>query len=213
MGIKEKASKGVEEIKKEAQVLKGEESKDKIYSSVRVFDDEDSAKFEFSRSKERLFNVNAWSKIPGIANSTFELFGEDGNPVERYQVQKGDFIKIDLPGPLPFYWVKVNEVSAENDSAQFTVQPTYDPTHDDDKTVTDHFFQDQARSIFRVERYGNEIKAMEIGVNEAINNQEAEAGSKGLINTIVSEGGWAGFQKYQWKNLTDYLVGLRIPTS
>lgn len=213
MGIKEKASKGVEEIKKEAQVLKGEESKDKVYSSVRVFDDEDSAKFEFSRSKERLFNVNAWSKIPGIANSTFELFGEDGNPVERYQVQKGDFIKIDLPGPLPFYWVKVNEVSAENDSAQFTVQPTYDPTHDDDKTVTDHFFQDQARSIFRVERYGNEIKAMEIGVNEAINNQEAEAGSKGLINTIVSEGGWAGFQKYQWKNLTDYLVGLRIPTS
>lgn len=213
MGIKEKASKGVEEIKKEAQVLKGEESKDKVYSSVRVFDDEDSAKFEFSRSKERLFNVNAWSKIPGIANSTFELFGEDGNPVERYQVQKGDFIKIDLPGPLPFYWVKVNEVSAENDSAQFTVQPTYDPTHDDDKTVTDHFFQDQARSIFRIERYGNEIKAMEIGVNEAINNQEAEAGSKGLINTIVSEGGWAGFQKYQWKNLTDYLVGLRIPTS
>ena len=75
MGIKEKASKGVEEIKKEAQVLKGEESKDKVYSSVRVFDDEDSAKFEFSRSKERLFNVNAWSKIPGIANSTFELFG------------------------------------------------------------------------------------------------------------------------------------------
>ena len=213
MGIKEKASKGVEEIKKEAQVLKGEESKDKVYSSVRVFDDEDSAKFEFSRSKERLFNVNAWSKIPGIANSTFELFGEDGNPVERYQVQKGDFIKIDLPGPLPFYWVKVNEVSAENDSAQFTVQPTYDPTHDDDKTVTDHFLQDQARSIFRIERYGNEIKAMEIGVNEAINNQEAEAGSKGLINTIVSEGGWAGFQKYQWKNLTDYLVGLRIPTS
>ena len=213
MGIKEKASKGMDEIRKEAQVLKGEESKDKVYSSVRVFDDEDSAKFEFSRSKERLFNVNAWSKIPGIANSTFELFGEDGNPVERYQVQKGDFIKIDLPGPLPFYWVKVNEVSAENDSAQFTVQPTYDPTHDDDKTVTDHFFQDQARSIFRIERYGNEIKAMEIGVNEAINNQEAEAGSKGLINTIVSEGGWAGFQKYQWKNLTDYLVGLRIPTS
>ena len=213
MGIKEKASKGMDEIKKEAQVLKGEESKDKIYSSVREFDDEDSAKFEFSRSKERLFNVNAWSKIPGIANSTFELFGEDGNPIERYQVQKDDFIKIDLPGPLPYYWVRVNDVSEESDAAQFTVQPTYDPTDNDDKTVTDHFFQDQARSIFRVERNGNEIKAMEIGINEAINNQNAEAGSKGLINTIVSEGGWAGFQKYQWKNLTDYLVGLRIPTS
>lgn len=212
MGIKEKASKGIEEIKKEADVLKGEESKDKQYSTVRDFEDEDSAKFEFSRSKERLFNVNAWSNIPGIANSTFELFGQEGNPIDRYQVQKDDFIKIDLPGPLPFYWVKVIEVSDQSDSAQFTVQPTHDPTDKDDKTVTDHFFQDQARSIFRVERNGNEISAMEIGINEAINNKEGEAGSKGLINTLVSEGGWAGFQKYQWKNLTDYLVGLRTPT-
>ena len=212
MGIKEKASKGIEEVKKEGDVLKGERSKDKQYSTVRDFEDEDSAKFEFSRSKERLFNVNAWSEIPGIANATFQLFSEDGRPVDRYTVQTGDFIKIDLPGPLPFYWVRVNEITDENEAAQFTVQPTFDPTdHGDDKTVTDHFFQDKARSIFRVERKGNEITAMEIGINEAINNKEDEAGSKGLINTIVSEGGWAGLQKYQWKNLTDYLVGLRTP--
>ena len=212
MGIKEKASKGIEEIKKEGDVLKGERSKDKQYFTERDFDDEDSAKFEFSRSKERLFNVNAWSDIPGIANATFELFGEDGNRVDRYKVEKGDFIKIDLPGPLPFYWVRVNEVTEENDGAQFTVQPTYDPTDTgDDKRVTDHFFQDKARSIFRVEQKGNVITAMEIGINEAINNKDEEAGSKGVINTLVSEGGWAGFQKYQWKNLTDYLVGLRTP--
>jgi hypothetical protein len=212
MGIKEKASKGIEEIKKEGDVLKGERTKDKQYSTVRNFDEEDSARFEFSRSKERLFNVNAWSDIPGIANATFELFDDNGNRIDRNKVEKGDFIKIDLPGPLPFYWVRVNEVTDEKDAAQFTVQPTYDPTdRADDKQVTDHFFQDKARSIFRVERKGKEITAMEIGINEAINNKEDEAGSKGVINTLVSEGGWAGFQKYQWKNLTDYLVGLRTP--
>lgn len=212
MGIKEKASEGIEKIKEEAQVLKGEKSKDKQYSSTRNFTDEMSAKLEFARAKERLFDVNGWSRIPGIANAIFELYSQDGNAVKRNRVEKGDFMKIDLPGPLPFYWVKVTGLSDEDSRAEFTVQPTYDPTDKDDRTVTDHFFQDQARSTFRVERTGSEITAMEIGINEAINNQKEEAGEKRLINTLVSEGGWAAFQKYQWKNLTDYLVGVRTPT-
>ena len=211
MGIKEKAADGIRQIKEEAKVLKGEKARDRQYESTRQFNDDASARVEFSRSRERLFDVNGWSKIPGIANATFELFDGDGHPVYRQAVQEGDFIKIDLPGPLPFYWVKVVEVSDDSDSAQFTVQPTYDPTEKDDKTVTDHFFQDQARSIFRVERSGSVIRAMEIGRDEAINNQREEAGEKGLINTLVSEGGWAALQKYQWKNLTDYLVGIRSP--
>jgi len=212
MGIKEKASEGIKKIQAEASVLRGEKSKDKQYSSVRRFTDEVSAKIEFPRVKERLFNVNGWSKIPGIANAVFELYSHDGHRLTRERVEEGDFIKIDLPGPLPFNWVKVTGRSIGEDSAQFIVQPTYDPTENDDKTVTDHFFQDRARSIFRVERNGSEIAAMEIGLNEAINNQKEEAGEKGLINTLVSEGGWAAFQKYQWKNLTDYLVGIRSPS-
>lgn len=211
MGIKEKASKLIDDLKKEAEVLKGEATKDRLYSTSRQFDDEDSAAFEYSRSRERLFNVNGWSGIPGIANATFELFTPQGEPLDRNHVQLGDFIKIDLPGPLPFYWVKVIEVSDEKDGAQFTVQPTYDPTEKDDKTATDHFFQDRARSIFRVERRGNEITAMEIGIDESANSKEGEAGGKRLTNTLVSAGGWAAIQKYQWKNLTDYVVGLRTP--
>lgn len=211
MGIKEKASKLIEDLKKEAGVLKGEATKDKVYSTSRQFDDEDSAVFEFSRSRERLFNVNGWSDIPGIANATFELFTPQGELLDRNEVQLGDFIKIDLPGPLPFYWVKVIEVTDQRDRARFMVQPSYDPTEKDDKTATDHFFQDRARSIFSVEREGNEITAMEIGINESANSKEAEAGGKALSNTLVSAGGWAAIQKYQWKNLTDYVVGIRSP--
>ncbi|MEX1239724.1 MAG: hypothetical protein WEB30_08400 [Cyclobacteriaceae bacterium] len=212
MGIREKTSEGIHKIKEEAKVLKGEKSKDKEYSSTREFIDEVSAKFEFSRAKERLYDVNGWSAIPGIANSVFELYSPDGQPVKRNYVEEGDFIKIDLPGPLPFYWVKVTALSDSENHAEFTVQPTYDPTEKDDKAVTDHFFQDQARSIFRVERKGRVLTAREIGLNEAINNQKEEAGEKGLINTLVSEAGWSALQKYQWKNLTDYLVGIRTPS-
>ena len=213
MSLKDKASKAIEGIKEEGKVLKGEKSRDKTYSSSRQFEDEDSASFEFSRSRERLLNVNAWSQIPGVANATFELYSPDGAPLDRTQVRNGDFIKIDLPGPLPFYWVKVIEISDQPDLAQFTVQPTYDPREKDDKRATDHFFQGKARSIFRVERRGKEITALEIGVDEAINNKEDEAGGKGLINTLVSAGGWAALQKYQWKNLTDYVIGLRSPVN
>lgn len=208
MSIKEKASQGMREIKEEAKVIKGEKSKDKTYSSSKQFTDEESAKAGFQTATQKLFDVNAWTDMPGIANAAFALFTQDGEPLKRNYVVNGDFIRIDLPGPLPFYWVRVTEITKEEDRAQFSVQPTYDPTDKkDDKTVTDHFFQDQARSIFRVERNGRELAAMEIGLNEAINNDEAEAGEKGLINTLVSEGGWAVFQRYQWKNLTDYLVG------
>src|SRR5690606_40228095 len=122
MGMKEKTSKGISEIQKEARVLKGEEAKDKMYASTKSFDDVDSAAFEFARSRERLFNVNNWSNIPGIANSRFELFDSNGNPLDKSKVETGDFIKIDLPGPLPFYWVKVIEVNEDGQRAQFTVQ-------------------------------------------------------------------------------------------
>lgn len=213
MKIEDKASRSTTKIEKEAKALKGEASKNKAYSTSRVFDDADSAMLEFSRSKERLFNVNNWSNIPGIANSRFELVDPAGNILQKSKVERGDFIKIDLPGPLPYYWVKVTDLKEVKDRAEFTVQPTYDPTRRDNKTVTDHFFQDQARSIFRVERSGREIVAMEIGLNEAINNKKEEAGEKAIINTLVSEGGWAGFQKYQWKNLTDYIVGIRTPAT
>jgi hypothetical protein len=212
MRIKDKTSKGIQGIQKEAGVLKGEQSKNKIYATSRKFDDANAAKKEFPLSKERLFNVNAWSNIPGIANASFQLYSPEGQPLNKSCVHEGDFVRIDLPGPLPYYWVKVVETSENDESAQLTVQPAYDPTDDDDKTVTDHFFQDQARSIFRVELAGIEITGMEIGLNEAINNQEAEAGRKKLINTLVSEGAWAGLQKYQWQNLTDYLVGVGAPS-
>jgi hypothetical protein len=211
MGLKEKASESIRSIKEEAQVLKGEKTKDKQYVSARKFGDEASARAEFERAKGRLYHVNAWSAIPGVANAAFQLYAGDGQPMNRDHVQNDDFVRIDLPGPLPFYWVKVIEVSNGDDHAQFTVQPAHDPTKPEDPSVTDHFFRDQARSIFRIERHGEEIIAMEIGLNEAINNREGEAGEKRLINTLVSEGGWAGFQKYQWKNLTEYLVGILTP--
>ncbi len=208
MSIKEKAQDLVEDVKEEAKMIKGEKSKDKVYTSTSSFADEETARHEFAASKVRLFDVNGWSDIPGVANAAFALHNAAGQPISRNAIQVGDFIEIDLPGPLPMYWVEVKEVVDEADRAFFAVKPSHDPTGKEDEEVTAHFFHEDAQSVFLVERKANQLIAKEIGTDEAINKDRKEAGNKGLLNTVVSETGWAFFQEYQWKNLTDYLVGI-----
>ena len=100
----------------------------------------------------------------------------------------------------------VTDIKNEQELAEFTVSPSKDPTDKEkDEKEIEHFFIDGATSTFRVEMRGNELKACELGRNEGINN-EKNAGNRKLINTILAEGGWATFQKTQWKKLTDYFV-------
>lgn len=208
MGLIDKIKEGFNELRKEGEVVSGDRSKETFYSSSKQFTDEALARQEFIRVKDRLFDVNAWNKIPAIANSSFSLYDANGFPLAKKHAESGDFIKIVLPGPLPENWVKIIDLKEEENVAEFTVQPSPDPTKAGDKNVVEHFFHEGARSIFKVERHGLEIVASEIGKNEGINNEGQTAGDRKVINTLVSEGGWAGFQKYQWKNLTDYLVGI-----
>ena len=197
-----------DQITKEIEVVKGERSKIKVYNSARAFPDIETAKLEFAKAKKKLFDVNAWSSIPGIGNANFTLHTPAGVRIGTGTATNGDFIKIDLPGPVPYYWVEVLNIKEEEDLAEFTVKPSHDPSQSEKREVTDHFFHEEARSTFRVQRRDNEIVAAEIGTGEEVNNEGREAGKRAVVNTVVAESGWAFFQKNQWKNLTDYLVGI-----
>lgn len=161
---------------------------------------------EYDRSVEKLFKVNLWSKLPGVS-STFQLYNTWGEEKIPGKLEIHDYIKILLPGPVPENWVIVTDIKREKDMAEFTVSPSEDPTErEKNKKEVKYFFIDEATSTFRVEWRENAIFAYEIGRNEGVNNQEAEAGKRKIINTIIAEGGWAGVQKFQWEKLTDYLV-------
>ena len=192
-------------LKKEKKVLEGEAIKNKTYCSEQSFSNKDETVKEFERAVTKLFEVNKWSDLPGIT-STFRLFTRYGTEKKSGLPEVRDYIKILLPGPTPENWVMVTDVKNEEGLAEFTVSPSKDPTDkEEQKEEIEHFFIDGATSTFRVEMKGNEIKACELGRNEGINN-EKNAGNRKLINTILAEGGWATFQKTQWKKLTDYLV-------
>ncbi|WP_187260883.1 hypothetical protein [Pontibacter beigongshangensis] len=204
MGIKDLFNK----TKKEVKVLQGEETKDKVFTNEQEFPDQASARAAFERAKKKLFDVNLWSDLEGI-NSTFELFDNRGRRTTEPVPQVGYFIRIILPGTTIENWVNISDVKEQEDLAEFTVHPSEKPaTLTDEDEVVEHFFTDEASSTFRVLLEGNTLKAFEIGKNERINNHGQEAGHRKVLNTMIAEGGWAGFQDLQWEKLTRYLVHL-----
>lgn len=184
-------------------MVKGEATKDKIYSSQNNFPNRETAVREFERSKAKLFNVNSWSKLSRFT-SEFELYKQNGQRSMEEKPEVGDFIRILLPGPSPENWVKVTDINISNEAAEFTVSPSEDPREKDGDI--EHFFIKEATSTFKVELRGNSIHAFEIGKNEGINNKGYEAGDREVMNTLLAEGGWVAFQEIQWKKLTEYLV-------
>jgi len=195
-----------EKVQKEWEVLMGENSKDKFFMNEVTYPDEASARQAFARSKQKLFNVNGWSKLAGI-NSTFQLFTPGGEKSTAPKPTVGDYMKIVLPGTAIENWVTISEVVDEENVAQFVVNPSPKPAPIADNVAeVKHFFAKEASSTFRVYLDGTTVKGMEIGKEEVINNKGEEAGDRALLNTLISEGGWAGFQDHQWDKITKYFV-------
>jgi hypothetical protein len=195
-------------VKKEAEVLQGKDAKDKTYEQENTFPDEAAARAAFERSKVKLFAVDKWSRLPGI-NSTFELYDAAGRKSAAPKPREGDYMKVILPGLPLENWVQVISVREEDQLAEFTVQPSPAPEQQaGDSTEVRHFFTSEATSTFRVERLGTTLRGSEIGKSEKPNNQAEASGPRTVVNTLVAEGGWAGFQALQWGKLTAYLVHL-----
>lgn len=198
-------------VGQQVSALQGNETKDTTFASEHTYPDEQMAAEAFIRSKAKLFAVDDWSNLPGLT-STFRLHDKMGRPKGGQEVLVGDYISIDLPvpGPVLENWVRITDIRTGDTEAQFTVVPSENPKPEktSETAPVEHFFTDEASSTFRVERQGNRLIAAELGRNERINNDEAKAGDRSIVNTLVAAGGWAYFQEVQWKKLTDYLVHL-----
>jgi hypothetical protein len=194
--------------KKEVRRIFGNEKQDKTYESHQTFPDRATTEKQFAQSVGKLLNVDAWSDLPGLT-STFELYNKEGEKEMGAVPKIGDYIRIVLPGPFPENWVEVIQIQVLAEEAELTVRPSSSPTRSgEDVKQVEHFFTKDATSTFRVEMKGNTLSAFEIGKNEGINNKGEEAGDRAVVNTVIAEGGAAGFQSIQWNTLTDYLVHL-----
>ena len=194
----------VDQLQHEVKVMQGEATKDRVYASYRTFPDERAAGEAFAISVAKLLHVNGWSALSSLS-ADFELYDSVGRAKPDGPAKVEDFIQIILPGPAPASWVRIIHSSLDEKLAEFTVQPCPDPMANKPDQI-EHFFNDQSRSTFRIVLDGCTVSAYEIGLQEAINNQQPQAGERALVNTLIAETGWLFYQKIQWQLLTDYLV-------
>lgn len=186
----------------------GKKPKDRKFENVHSYPDAAAAARAFLSSSEKLFHVDAWSDLKGLA-STFELYDGSGKRSPGRALQRGDFIKIILPGMDMENWVQVTDINEDPFMAEFTVHPSSSPyATESKKEPVEHFFIRESSSTFRVFVNETLLTASETGKNEEINNEGYEAGERKVLNTLIAAGGWAGVQKLQWEKLTRWLVHL-----
>ena len=174
----------------------------------------DNAQQFYDIAKERLLDVNNWDKIAGITSATFQVVGADGREVFN-NVEKGFYLRIDIPGPGSkagdgYDWVFVEELSEINEgslqSVGFRVRPCENPLGNPDETA--HFYSPESTSNFIVTREESKVYAWIVDRNIKPNQHSISITDK-IRDTAIGTGALGIFSKIQWQGLADGLMKLR----
>lgn len=172
--------------------------------------DEAIAFFQVVRS--RLQKINEWHHIADGISAEFRLTNSTGEFIDRVP-QKGDYFRIDIPGPGTkagggYDWVQIEEImdkkSEEEDIYGLRVRPASSPVDPGEDTA--HFYSEESTSTFVVSRKGMEVRA-EIFDRNTKPNDEAGTTVDMIRDAVVGHAGVLGFSKVQWKGLTEGLIG------
>lgn len=172
----------------------------------------EEAKDFFNQVRAKLFEVNQWHKMSEGPSAEFCIMDSAGEIQDR-KVQKGDYIRINIPGPgLPsshgYDWVVVEEIQEKNEAPDLqtimlTLRPSPDPTNPLSDTA--HFFKAVATSNFLVERQGTQIYLHYAGRNELVNTDN-KSNLDNLRNFFIGLTAKMGASFPQWKAVIDGLA-------
>jgi hypothetical protein len=183
-----------------------------IVHTVRTDGDEDARKL-FMIARNRLMDVNHWEEYSKPVTATFALTDVNGKEQMR-TAEKGDYFKIDLPGPgsaegKGYDWVKIEAIEEQGhpdrDMERIVIRVRPAPAPGNDRENIAHFFDERATSSFVVERNGSEVRAAVFGRNEVPNVGTSNVIDK-VRNAMVGTGAILGLANVQWKNLVKGLV-------
>ena len=174
--------------------------------------DNDTAAIDFYEiAKKRLLEVNQWHELAGLISAKFQLTDENGNELHD-EVQQGNYIRVDIPGPGSkegdgYDWVfveELSEVAFENiQSIGFRVRPSTNPKEGSEHIA--HFYDPAATSNFMVSREGIVVTATIIDRNIKPND-DAESVTDKIRHTVAGMAAIGSFSKMQWQNLAEGLI-------
>jgi hypothetical protein len=176
-----------------------------------TFENVSEAQSAYDTAKEKLLNVNQWHHVAGIVSAHFQVCEASGNALER-SVDKGDYIRIDIPGPGSstgdgYDWVFVETVKEVEEaglqSVGFRVRPAPNP-RSDSKNIA-HFYEATATSSFIVTREGTTLTASIIDHNTKPNDEGDSVMDK-VRHITVGAGALSLFSKLQWNNLAKGII-------
>jgi len=179
--------------------------------ATKDLNDETDAKRSYKEAKKKLLDVNNWKKIAGAITANFQIIDEKGKVVNR-EVKKGDYLRIDIPGPGSkegdgYDWVLVEELNEIDkgslQSVGFRVRPHENPFGE--KNETAHFYSKDATSSFIITRENSKIISWIIDRNLLPNTESGSLGDK-VRDVAVGVSGIAGFCRIQWQGLADGLI-------
>lgn len=185
--------------------------KEIVPESYEVLSDTKKAISQYEVAKNRLLTCNNWQQVAGTFSASFRIVDAGGSEVNR-KVQKGDFLKIEIPGPGSkagdgYDWVEVEEVKEMSDtdiqSIAFRVRSAANPT-DNEKDIA-HFYDVSATSNFIVTRERAKLTATIVDRNTKPND-DAHSTIDKIRDAVVGAGALASFSKIQWQNLADGIV-------
>lgn len=165
----------------------------------------------FTTAVNRLQTISEWARLAGDPSAQFTLTDSEGNIVDR-PVQKGDYLKIKIPGPgnregNDYDWVTVEEIeimtSEDTNRYAFRVRPARNPQ--EQRSNVAHFYSEDSTSTFSITREKNVVTAAIFDRNTKPNTEADTAAGK-VRDAVVGAAGIVAFSRIQWQKLVNGIL-------
>lgn len=178
----------------------------------REFQDADAAKMAYLRARQRLLDVNRWTRhIEGIT-AVFQLTDQDGEPTEG-MAEKGLMIRVDIPGPGTsagdgYDWVVIEDMEEGStdrlDFLAFRVRPAENPSGREGKIA--HFFSAGSSGTFVLYREKNQVTCTVYDRNLKPNTEIKGNLADRVRNSFVGTTAAMGMSGIQWQKVADSVL-------
>jgi hypothetical protein len=165
----------------------------------------------YEKAQDNLQRVNDWGTLAGDLSADFQLTDANGNAVDR-PLEKGDYFKIDVPGPgtktgQGFDWVKIEAITIQSTPSRnvysFRVRPSENPFNR--RAGIAHFYGKDSTSTFSVRRNKN-IVSVAIQDRNTQPNADVKIAIERIRDRVVGRLGVLAFSKFQWTKLVDGIM-------